>query len=150
MEWQPKRERLQGDVWRYVFLTPGCVDWVMGPLRKIPKSDTTQAAPPSQVEAKLRSYCDGIPLRWQDLHIARPHEKGVWEFKTVDIRIFGWFPDKNYLILHTGEDAQRLHDDPILYKPYIESAANYRDTLPPGLPGPLLSKELIDVVSDRI
>jgi hypothetical protein len=136
-------------MWRYVFLTPDCVAWVRGALREIPKSDTTRAEPWAQVEAKLRNYCDGIPMRYQDLHIAKPHEHGVWEFKTVDVRVFGWFPDKDYLILHNGEDAELLHDDLRLYKPFIDATAEYRDALPHGLPGPVMSKEVTDVVSDR-
>jgi hypothetical protein len=148
-EYRPNASRLQGDLWRYVFLTPECVSWVKGALRTISKSDTAYAAPWAQLEAKLRSYCDGIPLRYQDLHISKPQERGVWEIKTVDVRVFGWFPDKDYLILHTGEDAQSLHDDLMLYKPFIDATTAYRDGLSPGLPGPIMSKELIDVVSDR-
>jgi hypothetical protein len=136
-------------MWRYVFATPDCAAWAAGALRQIPKSDTTQALPWAQFEAKLRSYCDGDSLQYQDLHIAKPHERGVWEFKTVDVRVFGWFPDKDYLILHTGEDAEKLHDNLMLYKPFIDATADYRDALPPGLPGPLMGKELSDVVSDR-
>jgi hypothetical protein len=88
-------------------------------------------------------------MRWKDLHTALPHERGVWEFKTVDVRIFGWFPDKDYPILHAGEDARLPHDDITLYKPFIDATADHRDALPPGLPGPIVSKELADVVSNR-
>ncbi|HET6605644.1 MAG TPA: hypothetical protein VFG62_03180 [Rhodopila sp.] len=87
---------------------------------------------------------------WKDIHIAKPYERGVWEFKTVDVRLFGWFPEKDYLILHIGEDAQLLHDDLTLYQPFIDATAGYRDTMPPGLPGPIMSKELDDVVSNRV
>jgi hypothetical protein len=141
---------MRGVMWRYVFLTPECVSWIMGPLRSIPKSDTAQSTPPGQLEAKLTRFCEGSRLSIQDMHIMLPHKHGVWEVKTVDVRVFGWFPVPNYLILHTGGDAQKLHDDLTLYNPLINDTASYRDNLPPGLPGPIMSKRQEDVISNRI
>jgi len=43
-EHRPRANRLRGDMWRYVFLTPERVAWAKGPRQRIPKSDTTQAS----------------------------------------------------------------------------------------------------------
>lgn len=41
----------------------------------------------------------------------------VWEFKTVDIRIFGWFPAKDCFICVFGNFADRIKDHD-LYRGY--------------------------------
>jgi hypothetical protein len=84
-----------------------------------------------------------------DIRMLRPHERGVWELKTVDVRIFGWVPMQNYLILHCGGDAEHLHEDLTRYKPYIDNTVAFRESLTQTFPPPVMSREISDVLSNR-
>lgn len=69
------------------------------------KNETPDAprnlSPYEQVEQALYDYCMGKPLIYdRDRRRLDPQLFGVWEFKTADVRVFGWLPQKRHFIAH--------------------------------------------------
>lgn len=59
---------------------------------------------------------DSLRNRW-DFRCVKVESNPVWEFKTPDIRIFGWFPDKDCFIAVCGGWADHIKDHD-LYRGY--------------------------------
>jgi hypothetical protein len=54
---------------------------------------------------------------------------GVWELKTADVRIFGWFPGRDQYIAVRVDQAWRVKESN-LYAGYKGEVVRYRDALP--------------------
>jgi hypothetical protein len=136
--------------WRYVYASDDFLGWMANGLPLIHASDETQASPKAQLDTALTRFCDGVVLAYgRDVRTLEPYTKHVWELKSPDLRLFGWFPAKNYLVVHRGGDANHLHGDRERYTPLIDSTAQFRDSLVPPLPGPVRGVRLENVVSNR-
>lgn len=72
---------------------------------------------------------------------------GVWELKTPDLRIFGWFPRQNTFIAVKGSHAQKLKDFPALYGVCRDEVVRVRNELPLDEPKYIAGEEYSDVVS---
>ena len=73
--------------------------------------------------------------------------EGVWELKTADVRIFGWFAVKDCFI-GTDGDLKRNIIDRNLYRPYAEQAARFRSLLDLDEPKFVTGEDPRNVVSD--
>ncbi len=63
-----------------------------------------------QINGIIKSFVAGEDLYLpEQLHIVDPAAFGIWELKTGDIRIFGWFPEYDTFIASTAGDATELH-----------------------------------------
>src|SRR5262249_25649485 len=54
---------------------------------------------------------------------------GVWEFKTLDVRVFGWFADKDLMIIDAGCDVKRLKSGNLNYSGFITQTEYVRKNL---------------------
>jgi hypothetical protein len=82
-----------------------------------------------QVVDLTEMFCAGDELdSTTQFHVLRPYEHGVWELKTGDVRIFGWFPKKDHFIGVVAHDAYfvKRHD---LYHGLIGEVVRFRDAL---------------------
>lgn len=84
--------------------------------------------PDEQVLGLLVDYISGVDLSIGDDLKLLTYESGVWEFKTPDVRIFGWFPKKDCFIAVCADDATftKTHR---LYHGYIGQAVDFREKL---------------------
>ncbi len=139
--------------WRYIYTTADFLAWVpiMGGLggggMALATTDSEADPPKIQLDTELHGFCDGLGLAYgTDTKRLHPIEHGVWELKTSDLRLFGWFAAKNYFILHAGafKVALKKFDD---YAPYIEQVVECRKKFQ-DLPGPVLGG-VADVISNR-
>jgi hypothetical protein len=107
-----------------------------------------ELSPQEQVFALLSLFCSDDPLTI-DRHFKPLHcrGQGVWELRTPDVRIFGWFPQKDHFVGVEGNDATfiKQHD---LYPGYIGAVTRFRDTLDLDEPKFITSTEPRDVVSN--
>ena len=134
--------------WRAVYASKDFQAWVSQVLPREAVTDSEADPASSQVEGLRFGFCYGSPRRRHaDIRWLSPHADGVWELKTPDVRLFGWFPEKDYLVLHLGEMKSRLkaYDD---YVPYIQGVINLRSSIAPWLKNHVVGG-LISVVSDR-
>ena len=138
-------------LWRALFTTRAFGEWVGRGLRAVQASSDSSPLPRAQLEAELEGFVTGKSLSVdRDFHCLEDKGHCVWQLKTPDLRLFGWFVDLNVMILHAGADANVLHAKGwVAYKPYVDEIVAFRSTLGPDLPGPLTGERASDVVSTR-
>ena len=91
--------------------------------------DLNEESPNKQFDSLTETFCSGENLViGQQLHILRPFQKGTWELKTADLRIFGWFWKKDWFIATNLFMASYVkeHD---LYPGLVDEAVRLRDGL---------------------
>jgi len=76
----------------------------------------------------------------------KPKESGVWELKTGDLRIFGWFPSHDCFVAANGADAYDAKQ-PGGYAALIRGVVKCRERLNLDEPKFVQSTELRDVIS---
>jgi hypothetical protein len=145
-------------VWRRIYLTEDAKSWLANDLKNVGQSETEGPTPAAQVFAELEQFCEGMPLTLtQDVKPLRPHEQRVWQLKTPDVRLFGWFVCKDAFVVHSAGDANVLHgeddvrkrDEDSLYRPYIDEVVRYRASLDSKLAG-ITGLRISDVLSNRV
>jgi hypothetical protein len=72
---------------------------------------------------------------------------GVWELKTADLRIFGWFPQQNHFIAVTGCTAALVKAHRGMYGGFREEVIRRRDRLPLDEPKYVKGEDYNDVIS---
>ena len=137
-------------VWRCLYGTPEFVQWLDGVL---PTMQTTivggEVEPSEQIDAVFYEYVigDHMPMDKRFKKLSCKPEHYVWEFKTLDIRIFGWVPKLDHFICTFGD-----HKDEIekwnRYGMYIAKTVYARDHLDLDPPKHVSRKEYRDVLSD--
>ncbi len=139
-------------LWRRVYLTRRFVLWASQDLKTCTVSDPSQPIPPAQLKAELDAFCIGKKVLTveRDFHCLRPEHHCVWELKTPDLHLFGWFIEKNWMILHSAADKNVLRFGGFAaYRPFVEDVVLCRGTFYPPLPGPIIGVKASDVVSNR-
>jgi hypothetical protein len=64
-----------------------------------------------QLQDLFRVFITGRQLVFDEqFHSLWPGEKAVWELKTADLRIFGWFANKDFFIALFGDFKDRIVD----------------------------------------
>jgi hypothetical protein len=72
---------------------------------------------------------------------------GIWELKTADLRLFGWFLQKDCFIVSDIDDTGRIKQSN-LYRGYCLQAVRRRDALELNEPKFIRGDNPDDVVSD--
>lgn len=104
---------------RLLYGTPGFVGW----LREIlagaqPNNRLGEATPAEQIDQLFYHFLTGSPLiHMRQFRFIRAEKSAVWELKTADTRIFGWFLKKDCFVCVFGNwtDTVKDHD---LYRGY--------------------------------
>jgi hypothetical protein len=124
---------------RCFYLSPKLKLWLENDLPLLKATWQTELSCLEQVDALTYEFCAGEPLNFgSQFKALRPITNGVWELKTGDVRIFGWFHRKDDFIGAVADDAYRikLHD---LYLGYAGEVVRFRDALeldePKFIPG---------------
>jgi hypothetical protein len=120
--------------WRYIFVSGRFQAWVTEEMDKIVPPYDESDSPAIQLESEFSGFRNGDGLAYdRDMHTLDPRHLWVWELKTPDLRIFGWFPAKNYFVAHLGENKANLVKWDA-YKPYVDEVVAYRTGLARHLP----------------
>ena len=104
---------------RLLYGTPGFIEW----LRKVingeePDSSAGQATVAEQIDQLFHAYLSGAPLiHMRQFRYIRAEENAVWELKTPDARIFGWFMKRDCFVCVFGDWADKVKDHD-LYRGY--------------------------------
>jgi hypothetical protein len=114
---------------RWVYFSPSFETWAASVLPMLKRDRGRNLFPNEQVEQTLFDFVKGRPLAY-DLKYKKldPVGNHVWELKTEDVRLIGWFPRPRHFVIVVGEmkvNLKRAAD----YKPYIENAVNFRTQL---------------------
>ena len=85
---------------RCLYLLPKVRDWIESTLQHLVSTWEVETSPIEQLDELLHRFCVGKPLqhgkRYKKLD---PRGKHVWELKTGDLRIFGWFPQIDMFVI---------------------------------------------------
>lgn len=134
--------------WRYVFASPRFIDWLNLCVPKIvlhrSEEDDTLLV---QIETEFFSFSRGDYLRDpDDVRRLDPQPDGVWELKTPDLRLFGWFPERDHFIVHMAHEKEGMKWKD--YEPLIKEVCEFRAGLTAVLRN-YIAGGLWNVVSNR-
>ena len=136
--------------WRRLFGTRDFVRWLDETL---PLLETAfigvETEPYEQIDAIFHEYCIGEPMQLDRRFkkLSRTPDEFVWEFKTPDIRIFGWIPMRDTFVCTFGDLKDRI-ETMRLYGRYIAQTIYVRNNLDLDEPKFVASAEYDDVLSD--
>ena len=105
---------------RLLYGTPQFVDWLREVLagRVWPAQCLGQASPAEQIDDLFHSFLSGEPLVFtRQFRAIRAEENAVWELKTPDVRVFGWFMARDCFVAVFGNWADTIKDHD-LYRGY--------------------------------
>jgi hypothetical protein len=115
--------------WRWIYGFPQFRARVQNDLPTWKSEWKIEESPNQQFDSLADVFCSGATLTFgNEFHILSPAEKGIWELKTADLRIFGWFWKKDWFIATNLMHASyvKTHD---LYHGLVGEAVRLRDTL---------------------
>lgn len=84
---------------RCIYILPRVREWLEQELPNKSSSWNIELSPIEQLDAILNNYCSGRELTFErQINPIRHISLGIWEIKTADLRIFGWFYKKDIFI----------------------------------------------------
>lgn len=121
--------------WRELYAHPAggrpnyLPDWLRDTLPHMVSQVGAEDSPEEQVYALLELFVIGSQLNFGEMYKPlHPHERGVWELRTVDTRIFGWFVRRDCFIAVFADDATHIHQYN-LHAGYRNEVCRLRDEL---------------------
>ncbi|MEA1832539.1 hypothetical protein U8607_10635 [Methylobacterium durans] len=97
---------------RQLYGTSGFILWLEDRmLHQATSAMGAEATPFEQLDELFYRYISGTTLiHRRDFRCIKPEKNPVWEMKTPDLRIFGWFPMKDCFIAVFGDWADHVKD----------------------------------------
>ena len=133
---------------RRIYLLPRAHKWLLTVLPKTDSNWNIEQTPSEQLDALIYEFCSGKQLQVGIRFKALVHlGDGVWELKTSDLRLFGWFTQKDCFIASDCDEAGRVKKVG-LYRGYCEQAVRLRNELDLDEPKFIAGDNPDDVVSD--
>jgi hypothetical protein len=114
-------------------------NWMQKDLLAANSTWGIESRPAEQLDAILNVFISGdvLTFNW-DIKPIRPIGAAVWELKTQDLRLFGWFPIFDCFVGVAADLTQNVKDHN-LYSGYRNEVVRFRDKLeldePKFLPG---------------
>jgi hypothetical protein len=104
---------------RLLYGTPQFVGWLRQILAGVePPRQLGQTSAAEQIDDLFHSFLRGEPLIFtRQFRVVRAEDNAVWELKTPDIRIFGWFMARDCFVAVFGNWADTIKDHD-LYRGY--------------------------------
>lgn len=133
---------------RRIYLMPRVVTWFQTTLPGLQSDWRVEVQPDQQLDDFLTVYVAGEPLTFDRQIKPLNHlGQGVWEMKTPDTRLFGWFVDRDCFVCSAIDIATRVKQLN-LYPGYSGQAVTDRNTLGLNLPCYIASTDPNDVISN--
>src|SRR5437762_2711619 len=101
---------------REFYASPILHGWIRDVLPNMVSSWGIELSPLDQFTAMSEVYCAGERLMFDTQFKPLTHiVDGVWQLKTDDLRIFGWFPRKDCFIGVVADDATRIKESNLYF-----------------------------------
>jgi hypothetical protein len=114
---------------RVMYFAPEFEAWASSTLKAALRDRGRDLTPYEQAELICYEFIIGRPMAYSvDYRKLDPHGAQVWELKTEDVRIFGWFARKAHFVAVGGalkKDLRKAKD----YTPHIQKVAKFRNIL---------------------
>jgi hypothetical protein len=135
-------------IMRRLYARKEAIDDLRNNIRGEPSDWHRELTPAEQVYDIFVQFVAGHRMDWpDDFHVLRRHEDGIWELRPTDVRIFGWFPERDAFLV-TNVDMKNRVVSKGLYPHYCREAISFRDGLDLDAPKFLTGVEPRDVISD--
>jgi hypothetical protein len=133
---------------RIMYASPEFTEWLDSVLPGLGSDWAIETTPKDQFIELHASFALGECLDFGN-HIKplRPVSHGVWELKTPDLRVLGWFTAQDCFIAHRAQQAT-LTKRRDLYQGYIGEVVRFREALDLDEPKFLPGDDPRDVVSN--
>jgi len=103
--------------------------WIQVTLPGLVQDRNRQLTPEQEFYALMDIFCGGSEIEIpRDIHVMRSNGRGIWELRTIDLRLFGWFPKRDVFIAVSAHTAKSVKDGN-LYPRLVEEAVAFRDRL---------------------
>lgn len=115
---------------RLIYCVPRVITWMKETLPTLESDGFFEdaATPLQQVDSHLRSFIVGDrPLNGMPPKSLQPHNKGIWELRTFDLRFFGWFFRVSCFVI--SDIATKKDCSKGLYNGYVRQAIHTRNEL---------------------
>ncbi len=134
--------------WRSVYALARLLPTLQKELPTYVSQWRVELSPIQQFDALLEVFCAGERLTFDRMFKPLTHiQDGVWELKTADLRIFGWFVMKDCFVMAAIDTAFKVKSHN-LYVGYANMAAYWRSQLPLDQPKFIPGEDPNDVVSN--
>jgi hypothetical protein len=120
---------------RTLYTSRSAKTWIERVLPSLSSDSGTEIEPITQLDDLLALFSTGGKLtHGRQFHVMHPRAEGVWELKTPDLRLFGWFPEKDCFVLVCCEAVRpikaRRPTQLDLYQKCINQVIGFRQSLP--------------------
>lgn len=133
---------------RQIYLVAQAVDPLTALLATMVSQWGIESTPAEQLDELVHHFATGgaldFPRQFHDLEHLRD---GIWELKSADLRLFGWFAERDVFVCASVADANVVKAAG-QYAGYCEQTWFRREQLPLDDPKFLPGKEPVDVVSN--
>ena len=114
---------------RLIYFYPQVVERIENEIAALESFFGVEVSPIEELDAFLERYCQGEPLTHERQFKCLTHlGDGIWELKTRDVRMFGWFARRDCFVCSAVFDATKTKDMK-LYRPFCQEAVRRRDEL---------------------
>jgi hypothetical protein len=101
---------------REIYTSPDLHRWIGDVLPRLASSWNIELSPLEQFFALSEIFCGGERLSYGTQFKPLTHiVDGIWELKTDDLRIFGWFHRKDCFVGAVADDATRIKQHDLYY-----------------------------------
>jgi hypothetical protein len=137
--------------WRRLFATMDFLSWLEDGLPGFGHNELySDLSPQEQVFAVFAEYVSGDDFdsdrRFKKLNCSP--DRYVWEFKTDEVRIFGWVPEKDSFVCCFGDSKDRIMLQNS-YNKYIAQVTYVRNQMDLDEPKCLTGRSYSDVISNK-
>lgn len=131
---------------RFIYCSPKFEDWVLNVLGGLERDRGRDLTPLDQVELAFFEFIVGRPMVYGRTHRKlEPFPSHIWELKTDDVRLIGWFVARATYIVVAGtmrKSLPRFKD----YRPFLDSAEVFRSGLDLDAPKMITGVTLNDIL----
>jgi hypothetical protein len=115
---------------RWMYMSPALKTWLAEILPTLTSSWNVELSPLQQFVDLSETFASGVRLSFGEQFKPLTHiTDGVWELKTSDLRMFGWFPKKDCFIGAVADDATKIKTHN-LYRGYVNvTTRRFREAL---------------------
>lgn len=140
LSWREQKERR-------IYVFPAARTWMENILPQEASDWGLELTPLEQLGQFLVNYCAGRELTFERQFKPIQHiDRGVWELKTPDVRLFGWFALKDCFVCTFGNTKNRIKEYGLVGG-YRDQTVRMRDKLDLDSPKFVTGDNPNDVVS---
>lgn len=133
---------------RAVYALPSAANWIAVDIAAVASRFSHDLTPCEQADNLLANFCAGQSMAIpRQMRLLRHIMHGVWELKTLEVRLFGWFYRKDIFICASCALADDVKQN-ALYEHHRDIVVAARDALDLDEPKFIPGEDPDDVISN--